>query len=382
LLGSCSKPAPGEQRCSVLLAAMGLMDLSVADVAPDTGPGVFCCGCCSILNFILIILFFPCTVTQVGQFKYGLAKNKITGTVDLENSFAPGRYWIGFWKEFIEFPSTLNTIEFSDEKPEKGVQMLSRLVSRDNEGKQIKLDVSIQYRLVQKNLGTIYKQMTTLYEDVFISELRDRLSKAANQFTISQAWSDYNFVVNTMFEKCKIVLAARGAECWGLQLYGVKLSDQYEKQLIKTQVTTQSQETAQAKKIQLLTRAATQKILAKFTRDITMVKGREQAQRINIERTAVAKAEGNLVEAQSKVLMIIKDTVNLNNASNGSWVPQYSNSSAFMTDDQLIIYQKYVMLQSQEQSHIVVDLADGLGTLNAVAAKKLASGKSRRLNEL
>jgi regulator of protease activity HflC (stomatin/prohibitin superfamily) len=360
---------------------MGAMDLTFQDVLPDTPTGVCCCGCCSVVNFILIILFFPCTVVQLGQFRYGLVKNKITGTVDLENSFSPGRYWIGFWKEFITFPSTLNTIEFSDDKPEDGVQHLSKLVSRDNEGKQIYLDVSIQYRLLKPALGKIYANMTTLYEDVYISDLRDRLSKAANEFTISQAWTDYNYVVNTMFSKCKAMLANKGAECWGLQLWGVSVTEQYENLLIKTQVQKQKKETSTAQMLQAQVRAITQTDLATFTRDIKIVNAQATANRINIEREAVSKAEANLVEAQAQVLKIIKDTVNLNNASGNTYVQQTNGSAPIMTDEQLIVYQKYVMLQKQEQSHIVVDLADGLGALNAAsAAQTMSSG--RRLGEL
>lgn len=315
------------------------------------------------------------TITQIGQFKYGLAKNKITGTVDLANSFGPGRYWIGFWKEFIEFPSTLNTIEFSDETPEEGVQHLSKLVSRDKEGKQIYLDVSIQYRLKKDSLGQIYKDMTTLYEDVYISDLRDRLSKAANEFTISQAWTDYTFVVDRMFSKCKIMLAVKGAECWGLQLWAVSVASEYEVQLIKTQVQKQKRETSKAQLKQAEVRAVTGRLLASFSKDIKIVNAQATANKITIEREAVAKAESNLIEAQAAILKIIKNTVSLNNATEGSYSQggNLSKPSAYMTDEQLITYQKYVMLQKQEQSHVVVDLADGLGALNVAASKKLSS---------
>jgi len=354
----------------------GAMDLSFADVMPDSAGGVCCCGCCSLVNFILIILFFPCTVTQIGQFKYGLAKNKITGTVDLDTSFGPGRYWIGFWKEFIEFPSTLNTIEFSDDKPEKGVQHLSKLVSRDNEGKQIFLDISIQYRLLQPSLGKIYREMTTLYEDIYISDLRDQLSKAANQFSIAQAWTEYKFVVETMFFRCKEVLAKKGAECWGLQLWGVSVSQQYEDQLVKTQVQKQKKETAKAQTLQAQVRAETGFQLAAFTRDIKIVNAGASAEKIMIEREAIAKAEANLVQAQAQILGLIKSNVNLISASGGSY--NGNMSMAYMSDEQLVTYQKYVMLQEHQQSHIIVDLSDGLGSIHG-GQRLLASENSGEL---
>lgn len=309
------------------------------------------------------------TITQLGQFKYGLAKNKITGTVDLENGFTPGRYWIGFWREFIEFPSTLNTIEFSDEQPEEGVQHLQKLLARDNQGKQIRLDVSVQYRLMKENLGKIYREMTTLYEDVFISELRDQLSKACNEFSINQVWTDYKSVVDKLFVRCVDILLTRGAECWGLQVWGVSLDAVYEDQIIKTQVQKQKEETAEAELEQARTRAETEKMLAKYSKDIKIVNAEATANKINIEREAIAKAEANRIEAQAKVLKIIKDTVNLNHVSNNTFV-QTANVSALMTDEQLVIYQKYVMLQTQEQSHVIVDLQDGLGSLNVPASNR------------
>jgi len=351
------------------------MDVSFGDIIPDTPPGVVCCGCCTVLNFILIILFFPATVTQIGQFKYGLAKNKITGTVDLDTSFGPGRYWIGFWKEFIEFPSTLNTIEFSNDKPEKGVQHLSKLVSRDNEGKQIFLDVSIQYRLLKPSLGKIYREMTTLYEDIYISDLRDQLSKAANQFSIAQAWTQYNFVVETMFTKCKEILSVKGAECWGLQLWGVSVSQKYEEQLIKTQVQKQKKETSKAQMMQAQVRAETGFQLARFTRDIKIVNAQATANQITIERQAIAAAEANLVQAQAQILSIIKTNVNLINASNNTY--SGNMSMAYLSDEQLVVYQKYVMLQEQGQAHIIVDLADGVGSLNTASSRRILSAADR-----
>jgi len=350
------------------------MDLSLGHIIPESPGGVCCCGCCTVVNFILLILFFPCTVTQIGQFKYGLAKNKITGTVDLDTSFGPGRYWIGFWKEFIEFPSTLNTIEFSDDRPEKGVKHLSKLKAQDNEGKQILLDVSIQYRLLKPALGKTYRDMTTLYEDIYISDLRDQLSKAANEFSIRQAWKQYSFVVQTMFSKCQEILAKKGAECWGLQLWGISVSTSYQRDLIRTQVQKRKEDTNKAQMKQAQVRAETDAMLAMFTRDIKIVNANATANQITIERQANAQAEANLVKAQAEVIGVIKKTVNLLKASNGTYTG--NSSMAYLSDEQLVTYQKYVMLQEQEQAHVIVDLSDGVGALNKASSRRLlASSK-------
>jgi hypothetical protein len=325
-----------------------------------------------------VILFFPCTVTQLGQFKYGITKNKITGQVNLDQTFLPGRYWIGFWKEFVEFPSTLNTIEFSDEKPEKGVQHLSRLVARDQKQYLVKLDVSIQYRLRKEMVGRIYKDMTTLYEDVYISDLRDQLAKAANNFTVSETWTAYASVVEQMFTSCKDVMAIKLADLWVLELWGVEVSDVYQKGLTNEQVKKQKQKTARAEQEQAVVRAQTKVMLANYTRDIQIENAKATALSINIEKNAVAKAEAEIVKARADQLKIIKDTVNLHRVTNGAYNAT-GKASPYMTDEQLITYQKYMMLQAQAQSHVVVNLADGLGSMtsNQIGSTTTAPAGSR-----
>ena len=57
----------------------------------------------------------------------------------------------------IQFPSHLFTIEFSDEKPEEGVDHLSVLKTRDKTGKRIYLDISVQVLLAESDVGMLYK---------------------------------------------------------------------------------------------------------------------------------------------------------------------------------------------------------------------------------
>jgi len=358
------------------------MEWKVKDVVPDNPATLCCCGCCSIVFLVLIILFFPCTVTQLGQFKYGLVKNKFTGEVALDQTFEPGRYWIGFWKEFIEFPSVLNTIEFSTESPEQDVQHLGPMklaAGRDvddasvTQGKLFCMEVSIQYRLQPDKLGQLYEEYKLNYEDRYVAGLEERFRSVMNGFPVKSIWTEYRTVSDALFDSCKDVLAASHATCWGLQLWRVwpdvtgqscDSNGGYTKLLIAEQVNKQRQETAEARNNHTTTRADTQVILANYTKDITVIQGQATAIRIDIEREAIAKAEGALVEAQAQVLKIIKDTVSLARITDGSYV-QSGNASSYLTDKQLVIYKKYVMLQDQAQSHVVANLGDGLGSLNS-----------------
>jgi len=355
-----------------------LISAELEDVLPNSAFSACWCLCCFIVNFICLILFFPCTMSQLGQFKYGMIRNKVTGYIDLSKQYEPGRYWIGFWQEFVEFPSTLQTIEFADERPEAGVQHLSVLKSRDKDGKQIMLDISIQYKLHKDSIGLLYKDMLLEYENIFIAELRDQLAKAANLYAIEDAWQNYDSIVNLMRVRCEAVLQKRYADCWGLQLWGVTLTKRYESKLIQTQVRKQAQKTETAKKINAEVRAKTAVLLAEYKKNVTILRSGGEARSYNITQLAVATAQANFISAQAKALHIVKDRVcpgyaRVLNTSSGNRTA-YCDSSHAMTSKQLVAYQNQVLLKSLDATPFNFPMPAGLkrsSAINVEASRKI-----------
>eukprot|EP00439_Symbiodinium_sp_Y106_P069034 s955_g11.t2 len=318
-------------RClSIPLAIMGVMDLTAGDLVPEKGEKKCCCCCCGCFGFIVFILFIT-SFQQVNRLHAGLLRNSLTG------------YFVGFWNEFLHFPTTLNTIEFADEAVEEGVQQLGKLRSRDKDGKQIWLDVSVQYRIYPEELPQIYREMTKVYEDVYISELRGPLQQVTNEFAIDQAWRDYPSVQKKMHDVCKAVLLQRHAECWGLQLWGIRLQvDSWPvpdvipnrlRLLISRRILLsfvklpkQAEETARATQLQ--------------TETIINQKG--VADKNRIERDSVSAAQSALVTAQGEVLKIVQDEVKLNATE---WMPE-----RIMTPEQLVQYQRILMLKNKKNA--------------------------------
>jgi len=350
---------------------MGVMDVKIEDVVPTDPPKVCCCGCCSLIGFIMIILFFPATVTQLGQFKIGLSKNKVTGVVNLDDTFTPGRYWIGFWKEFIEFPSTLKTIEFSDDSPEEGVQHLTVLRCRDNEGKQLFLDISVQYQLIPSELGQLYREMNLLYEDLFISDLRDAFSRAGNQFVIRDIWTNQQVVRDLLTASCRKALQPRHATCWGVQLWGVRFEPRYETKITQEQVRKQEQRTENMRQRAAVTRADTKVMVADYEKNITIIQGEGNAKIFAVEKQAVAEAAGKLISAEAEALQIVREALKYD-TTNGAGVVTANT----LTDSQLVTYQKYMMMLSAQQAHFVYT---GTGVtapsaINAAASRGIMNG--------
>ncbi|CAE8642777.1 unnamed protein product, partial [Polarella glacialis] len=324
------------------MLAMGLaLDSKVVDLIPDTfgkaelavqEPGGYRCGSggdplCIRWTGSIVAWSRPCGLWRV---------------------YTPGRYTIGFYKEFIVFPTTLNTILFSDERPEAGVQQLSVLRSRDRDGKQIRLDISVQYRLNPDQVGQIYREYTVLYEDIYISELRGALQKATNNFAIAEAWESYAEVQKMLKKACTDVLLPRHAECWGLQLWGVRLEDRYEQALIRTQIRKQAQRTEEARKIAATARAKTEVILADYQKNVTIIEAGGNAQKVIIEYGAISKAKANLIAAQGAAMGLVQDIVRLNSSAPG-----------MMTDAQSINYQRFIALDRLKTADLVVNAQGG-----------------------
>eukprot|EP00933_Yihiella_yeosuensis_P018291 TRINITY_DN15065_c0_g3_i1.p1 TRINITY_DN15065_c0_g3~~TRINITY_DN15065_c0_g3_i1.p1 ORF type:complete len:338 (-),score=39.40 TRINITY_DN15065_c0_g3_i1:262-1275(-) len=314
-------------------------ELEIRDIVPKT-PGKKCCWMWVLILAIVSLSLLGASRQQLGQFKIGLTRNKVTGVVDMDTVYEPGRYFIGFWSEFVQFYSTLNTILFSDERPEKGVQQLSILNSRDRDGKRIRLDISIQYRLKKSSIGKIYRDFTTQYEDVYISELRGGLARAANLFEIAQAWENFTHVQNLLHAACTKVLEPRYAECWGLQLWGIKLEDRYEKALVRTQVRKQAKKTEERRKLHTVARAMTQVMLAEFRKNITIISSNGTANRLRIERSANSTALAELIRVQGRVLDTVKGNITV--------------GAQPMTPTQLINYQRFMMLDRMKDVSLVV----------------------------
>lgn len=320
------------------------MDTTVKDMVEARTCKSFCGWVTSFLVLLSIILL-SCSVKQVDRLHCGLALDTVSGVVDTSKVYPQGRHFIGVNRQFIMFPMYLNTIFFSDEQPEKNVQQLSVLRSRDIDGKQIQLDITVQYRLKPENVGTIYKAYTVLYEDIYIAELRGALQQATNSFAISEAWENYTNVSLILKSACVDALAPHYAECWGLQLWGIRLSSRYEDALVRTQIRKQAQRTEEARKIAAETRAKTQVILAEYKKNVTIIQSGGAAQQLIIQQQAISQAKANLIAAQSVALELVQNIVCLNSTRAG------------MNDSQLINYQRFMMLDKMKSAQLVVGAA-------------------------
>jgi len=323
-------------------------------------------ACCCVINLILIILF-GVSFKAVGPYKIGLVQNSVTKTVQLggpEAVYDPGVYFVGFWNDFLTFPSTLQTIQFSFSEPEEGVQHVNPLQLRSNDAVPIFLEVSVQYFRIKGELPQLFQQaMTpTLQENIFISSLRAELTKVMSRRNAADCWKRRDALVQEFTEACQTVLARSHAECWGLQFYRVVLDGRYEEEIISTQVQTQQRKIEEAKKNAAEVRSQTQIVLANYTNAIKVLRAAGSADRYNLQVAAQTAAEVAKVNAEANATGYVLENVRL-------------PSGAKMTEVQLTDYQKALMLSDSMQHSPLFYGLSGSAQYIAVPGQSAPSGR-------
>jgi len=297
--------------------------------------------CCGGVCGLIFIILFATSFKAVGPYMIGLKQNTVTKTVNLEGPdvvYDPGVYFVGFWNSFLTFPTTIQTIQYSFEPPEEGVQHINPLQLRSNDAVPISLEVSVQYQRVKAELPQLFRQAMTpiLQENIFTSALRAELTKIMSRHNVADCWQDRDALVQEFTDACERVLEVSHATCWGLQFYRVHVDRLYEQEIIATQVQMQQRKIEEAKKNAAEVRSQTQILLANYTNAIKVLRAAGAADRYNLQVAAQTAAEVAKVNAEANATHYVLDGVRL-------------PSGVRMTEVQLTDYQEALMLSDSMQ---------------------------------
>ncbi|CAE7886667.1 unnamed protein product, partial [Symbiodinium sp. KB8] len=218
-----------------------------------------------------------------------------------------------------------------------------------------------KFKEFRAKVGDIYNQMLTFYEDIYISELRDSLSKAALIRT-------QDIIINIIIIII-IIISIIIIICITRMLKGLLLC----KTSGAVQAITVGEDTV------FLLRAfwydmhggsvirgclegdiAPETVkLADFRKNKTVIEADGEAQRYLIEQEALATAERNILDAQARSIEIVRNLVKIRNETE-------------MSSDQLIKYQKLLMLQNKTGTNFMIQgSADPLAAGTARIVKQL-----------
>ena len=96
--------------------------------------------------------------------EWGIAYSRTSVSIDSSRVYGGGRHYIGLFSYFIKFPTTLQSIEFSNRTSATSAP----LRTRTKEGLSLNLHISFQYRLLDDELVQLFERWNVGYEQSFI----------------------------------------------------------------------------------------------------------------------------------------------------------------------------------------------------------------------
>lgn len=148
------------------------------------------CICCSIcLIAVMALLLIIMSFSSLPVNTYGLDYSAISKQIN-DKVFTSGFHYIGPMHKFIEYPSTMQTFDFSD----SGSSNRGPIEARSKDGLMVNFRAQFQYQLNQKDLITLYKRYGEDYKSPCIRIAVDKLNDLASNFQASMFFRNLTYV--------------------------------------------------------------------------------------------------------------------------------------------------------------------------------------------
>lgn len=217
---------------------------------------------------LLITIGFSLTVfsfKQVNFNRYGLKQNIFTKEID-KQVYTEGLHLVGFWNEFIIFPSTYITIEFT---PSRFADDIPISVQTKN-GLLVKIDLSFQFRIRKIDLLNIYSEYGTGIKSYIKAVSRSALREVVGTYNAETLYANRTEVNNAMsialYNSINSIV-----EVGNFQLRAIDFPESFEHAVEQYEVWRVEVEIAQLEQQAELVRQATLTLVEQFSANRTII---------------------------------------------------------------------------------------------------------------
>lgn len=280
----------------------------------DKGTKRVLCGgfCCASLITIIVVLSL--TFHKLDELDYGLAYNKMLCQFDGDPYTKSGLYTLGPTHEFITFPKTLQTIEFTAAEGD-------RLQTRTSDGLPVKLGISFQYRFDPARLLQLYHKFKRDTLVVYEKTARSTIANAATNYTAYTFFNEKAMIARAM----EISLAAIYDEqlfafVESFQITQVELPSAFQQAIVASITAKQNITKTQRYKENMKVTFEQQLLVANQTKLQTIALAKGQANRRQQEADALAAITRATVEAEMYSYGNLSQTVGLDEDGGLSYI--------------------------------------------------------------
>lgn len=292
-------------------------------------------GCVGCLVLTLIILLLV-SMKGLNATTYALKKNVFNGKIDYENIYHGGRHVIGFWNQWIEFPGTIQSLEWLEAMPLRDVTSdLSPMLMRTQDGLMVNLGIVVQYQITRDSIPLMYQEFKDNYENFFISQIRSGFQDILARHPSEHLWVRRHELAVEFQNECTAICRdpnkIRGfILCWGVQLTGAHIDDDIEDKIIERQVQVQEQDYYRTRRQAALIRAITEVNESSYDKNITIARAQAGAQAFIVRNNASTDAAYNMSRAKANALSTIHRVVNAAGSMDALHIIRYQERSAMI----------------------------------------------------
>lgn len=292
---------------------------------------------------LIVVIAFAFMWDTVEPTEYGMTYNTFTKNTDMNTVYDGGLYFLGPFKHFIKFPSTVTHIEFSD-RPGRNAPPLE---TRTKEGLGLVLHVSFQYRLHKADIPKLYKLTNVRYEETFLRQAKNAILEQASEYNAPEYWEKRCEIGNTIAKKLNDTLFKTYATVVNFQMIQIDLPATYEESIVNTQVEVQKRQTKTFEQQATTIRESINVDVSEADKKVQIIFAEADAQAIRIENDAKSLAISNTIKYENAAYTDASTLLGLN-ANNG-----------------LLDYVKLLNIMKNQESQLIVGLQNSLININA-----------------
>lgn len=224
-------------------------------------------------------------IRRAPQVNFQINENKL---------YTGGRHFIGLGHSFIVFPKTLQTVRMgtfgSGEEVDSETVTTSSLLARTEDGLQVTLDLSFQYRLEESinKIIDLYRDFQDNYQPAYVRIARNVLRDVASEFQAFQYFYNRSIVGTRMGEVLNEALANHSASVQSFQLLNVELPTRFSSAIEETEVARQAIENARYQQDVARTEANTRVEEARRGAEIILLQANATARSTTLQAEADA----------------------------------------------------------------------------------------------
>ena len=206
-------------------------------------------GCCCMV-LIASAIMVGCSFGVLDPTQFALDYDTVNFQIADGVLYTGGRHFIGLGHQFIIFPNTLQTVRMGAVSAGEGSDgetvKTSSLMARTEDGLQVTLDISFQYRLTAdlEQIIKLYSDFQDNYRPAYVRIARNVLRDVASEFQAFQYFYNRTVVGAKMREVLNQALANHSAIVQAFQLLNVELPTRFSSAIEATEVARQAIENA------------------------------------------------------------------------------------------------------------------------------------------